>query len=165
MITIIRRPLHAVEVHLLMHELPNTPGLVYIDMSIWESFKNPYVVLVKNEFAGVCQVYEQDKWIKIGPIAILKKHRGHGIGKRLVVQIIRDYPKKQFFLTTTNTALKKIAMMNKFRRISSFFLLPIPIALFLIRQFFEYFRIRSISEYLRKIKNKDRGEMSFYIRP
>lgn len=165
MITITRRPLHALEIQKLMDELPHTPGLVYIDPSIWMSFQNPYVVLINKEFAGVCQVYERGNWIKIGPFALLKKHQGHGIGKQLVARIMRDYPHKQKFLTTTNIALKKIAMMNKFRRISSFFLLPIPIAWFLIGQFFEYFRIRSISEYLRKIKNKDRGSMCFYIRP
>lgn len=148
---------------MLMNELPHTPGLVYIDPSIWKSFQNPYVVLVEEQFAGVCQVYELGRWIKIGPIALLKKHQGHGIGKQLVARIIRDYPLKQIFLTTTNSALKKIAIMNKFRRVRSFFLLPIPIALFLIRQFFEYLRIQSISEYLRKTKNKDRGEMCFFI--
>lgn len=164
MITIIRRPLFISEIQTLMSELSDMPGLVYIDPSIWKSFQNPYVVLIEKQFAGVCQVYELGRWIKIGPIALLKKHQGHGIGKQLVARVMRDYPLKQIFLTTTNSALKKIAIMNKFRRIRSFFLLPIPIALFLIRQFFEYLRVQSIREYMKKIRDKNRGTMCFYIR-
>lgn len=164
MITFVRRPLSDQEIEKIVQTISHTPTLVYVAPSIWKSFYNPYVVMVNQEFAGVCQIYENGNWAKIGPIILLPNFQGHGVGKQLIARIIVDYRHKKLFLTTTNSILKHIVKGFEFKKIRSFFLLPIPIAIFLIVQFFEYLRAESILAYIQKMNNKSRGEMSFFIR-
>ncbi len=164
MITFVRRPLSDQEIEKIARTISHTPTLVYIAPSIWKTFYNLYVVIVDQEFAGVCQIYENGNWAMIGPFILLPNFQDYVIGKQLIARIIADYRHKKLFLTTTNAILKHIVKWFKFKKIRSFFLLPIPIAIFLIVQFFEYLRAESILAYIQKMNNKSRGEMSFFIR-
>ena len=74
-----------------MQDVRLFPDLVFVSRARWRRLIDPYVLEVDRVFAGVCGVYSFDRWIKLGPLVLLKKYHGCKLGKRLLKTIIDDH--------------------------------------------------------------------------
>ncbi len=84
-------------------------------------------------------------WVKLGPLVFLKKFHGKGYGKILLNKIVNDYSNKNIFITSSNIAVQKIIGRLGFDEINSYFKLPAPILLFLIKQLYEHIHWKMIT--------------------
>lgn len=162
-IKIIKRPLLNKEINLLIADIKLFPDLVYVGRKKWLSFKNIYVAEKERDLLGVCVIYELKNWIKLGPLVVLKKHQGKGIGKTLIKKIVKDLKEKNIFITSSNPLVKKIALSMDFE-VRSFFSLPYGIKLFLIKQLIEYVGLTFFIETLRKKIIFNKKSYLFFIK-
>ncbi|EKD94393.1 MAG: hypothetical protein ACD_26C00069G0002 [uncultured bacterium] len=162
-IKIIKRPLSNKEISLLIADIKLFPDLTYVSRKKWLSFKNIYVAEKERKLLGVCVIYELENCIKLGPLAVLKKHQSKGIGKALLKTIMGNLKEKNIFITSSNPLVKKIALDMDFEVIS-FFSLSYKIKLFLIKQLIEHISLTFFIEALRKKIIFNRKNHLFFIK-
>jgi GNAT superfamily N-acetyltransferase len=139
------------------------PNLAYVSPSRWQHFKKPYCLLIGDQLAGVCQVYEFNNWIKLGPLVLLAKHHGKGLGKILLGKIIDDHTRTNIFIASSNPAVIHIVESLGFQRISHYFLLPQEVKLFLFKQLIEHVNITFVREGIRKKFFLHRNKIKLFI--
>lgn len=161
-ITIVQRKLTESEITELVENVRLFPNLAYVSPSRWRHFTNPYCILVDGYFAGVCAIYSFKNWVKLGPLVILKKHQGKGLGKKLLHKIIHDHNDRSIFIASSNPVVQYIVTCFDFQQISSFFSLPKDVQLFLIRQLVEHLNIAFITESIRKKLFLRRSGIKFF---
>lgn len=163
-IKITRRSLKENEINLLMNDIKLYPDLIYVKKSSFKKYKNPYIVKYKNEFVGLCAIYQIENWIKPGPFVFLKKFHGKGYGKILLNKIVGDYSNKNIFITSSNTAVQKIISRLNFKEVDGIFNLPTSILLQSIKFLFECFHWKVITEFIRKKFTMKRNTRKYYVK-
>ncbi|MBI5619479.1 GNAT family N-acetyltransferase [Candidatus Gottesmanbacteria bacterium] len=163
-VSIKRRSLTESEITRLMQDIRLFPDLAYVSPARWRRLIDPYVLEVDRVFAGACGVYRFDHWIKLGPLVLLKKYHGKGLGKRLLKTIIDDYPAVSVFITSSHPAAQHTVESFGFQQVSSFFSLPKEVKRFLIRQLTEHMNISFLYEAIRKGFSLRKGKRKFYVK-
>ena len=160
---IYRRKLNPEEISALVHDTEQFPNLVYVHPTRWQGFARPYIIEDDSGFAGACQVYEFANWIKVGPFVILQKSQGKGLSKHLIRQIMADHQNKNILVVSSNPALQHVLRSAGFIEKTNYLQLPAPVKLFLIGQLVEYFNLRLVTEFFRKLFVFRRGPIHFYL--
>lgn len=151
------------EISTLIKDIALFPDLIYVSYDIWR--KQPvYVIESDGRMLGVVIVYVFGDWIKIGPLAILKKFHGKGYGKLLLKMVFEKYGNKNAFMSSTNPAVEKIALKYGFRREKNFMSLPGNVKLFLLRQLIHYLRIENATEAVRKNFFSRRNKRKYFMK-
>ena len=99
-VNIIKRELKDKEISLLINEIRGFSAPFYVKYKVWKSFKNNYILLINNKFAGVFVINIYKDWIKLGPFVLLKEFQGKGFGTKIFKLILRDYKKDKLFKIT-----------------------------------------------------------------
>ncbi len=163
-ISIVRRKLTELEITELVENVRIFPNLAYVSPNRWRHFADPYCLLVDGHFAGVCAIYNFKNWVKLGPLVLLQKFHGKGLGKNLLHKIIQDNINTSIFIVSSNPAVQYIVTSCDFQHISSYFSLPLSVQLFLIQQLVEHLNFSFIREGIRKKFFLRRGEIKFYVK-
>lgn len=163
-ISIKRRSLTGPEVTCLMQDVRLFPDIAYVSLVRWRRLSDPYVLEVDRMFSGVCGVYSFDRWIKLGPLVLLKKYHGYKLGKHLLKTIIDDHPNISIFITSSHPAVQHTIESFGFQQVSSFFSLPKEVKRFLIRQITEHMNISFLYEAIRKRFFLRKEKRKFYVR-
>ncbi len=163
-ISIRRRSLTESEITRLVQDVRLFPDLAYVSPVRWRRLIDPYVLEVDRVFAGVCGVYNFNQWIKLGPLVVLEKYHGNGLGKLLLKTIIDDHSAVSVFITSTHPAVQHVMESFGFQHVSSFFSLPKEVKRLLIRQITEHMNILFLYEALRKGFFLQKGIRKFYVR-
>lgn len=163
-VSIVRRKLTPPEIFELIENIRLFPNLAYVSPRRWKQFINPYCLLLDGHLAGVCQIYSFNKWIKLGPLVLLAKHQGKGLGKLLLTKIITNHKNRHIFIVSSNPKVQHIIECNNFQRISDYFSLPKEVQLFLIKQLIEHLNLLFLIEIIRKKLFSTRGETRLYIK-
>lgn len=150
-ISIKRRRLTETEMDQLIVDTTLFPHIAYVSKNRWRRMKIPYCLMVGGQFAGVCGIYSFDKWIKIGPLVLLQKYHGLGLGKHLFKVIFDDHKKTSIFITSSNPAVHQIMSSFDFQELPSFFSIPFKVKMFLIRQLTEHLNFSVAKEGIRKM--------------
>lgn len=161
---IIKRPLNNQEIDSLISDIHYYPSLIYLKKSRLSKYAKPYVVEVGNEFVGMCAVYEFNNWVKLGPLVFLKKFHGKGYGKILLTKIVKDYLKKDLYITSSNIAVQKTVEKLEFKEIKSLLYIPLSVKLFLVKQIYEHFHWKLIAEFIRKKITMKNNARKYYIK-
>ena len=151
------------EVTSLTDEVRYFPDLIYVSEHIWEKRK-VHILEVNNRLAGVVVVYRFSSWVKLGPLVVLEKYQGKGLGKKLFKYAINRYKKSNILISSTNSKVGKIASLYGFKDIGGFISLPLTVKFFLLKQLFEYLRLKTIFEALRKRLAGRRGKRLYFIK-
>lgn len=163
-ISIVRRMLTDPEITELVENIRLFPDLAYVSPKRWKHFTDPYCIIVNGHFAGICAIYTFNIWVKLGPLVLLKKYQGNGLGKKLLTNIFEDYHDKSIFIASSNPIVQHIAKTNKFTELSSFFSLPREIQSFLLKHLAEHMNTQFIVEGIRKKFFLQRGGTKFYVK-
>jgi GNAT superfamily N-acetyltransferase len=163
-ISIIQRRLTDLEISELVNETQLFPNLIYISPNHWRRFTNPYCLLVDDHFAGVCTIHDHNNWVKIGPLVLLQRYHGKGLGKILLQHITQNNRNKSLFITSSNPAAQQIVNSLGFNKVSSIFSIPMRILILLAFQSVQYINIRLLSEGIRKKLRFQRGIREYYIK-
>lgn len=151
------------EIGILNKEVLNFSHLIYVAPWIWK--KQPVETAeVDGRLAGVLVVYRFDNWIKLGPMAILKKYQGRGLGKCLLRKALSKSKERNIFINSTNPLVEKIALSHGFKEINGFLLLPNKIRIFLVKQAFDYITLKNFLEIMRKMLGMPRGKRKYFIK-
>lgn len=162
-ISVNRRKLSEAEISLLIRDLPLFPNLAYVSRSRWRHMKNPYCLLASDQFAGVCGIYRFDGWIKIGPLVLLQKYHGQGLGRQLLKVIFDDHKNTSIFITSSNPAVHQIMSSFDFQELPGVFSIPFKVKMFLIRQITEHINISVAQEGIRKLFLQ-KGKRKYYVK-
>lgn len=163
-ISIIRRNLTESEIKSLINDIRLYPNLAYVSPARFRHLSKPYCVSVDGCFAGICGIYSFDTWIKLGPLVLLHRFHGLGVGRKLLDKIITDHKKTSIYIASSNPAVQHIITSHAFKQIPSYFQLPNKVKLFLLSQLVEHFNLNFLKEGLRKKFFQRRGETKFYVR-
>ena len=164
MLTILKRPLTRGEALLLIKDIQGYPDLMYVSEKRFLDLSCTYVVEVDEQFAGVCGVYEFGSWIKLGPLVALQKFHGIGIGRALIETVLKDSPRRNVHISSSNEKVQKIVSSLGFQAHKSFFMLPNVVKKFLLGQLMTMLSLKLIIEDIRKsIKNR-RRPLKWYIK-
>lgn len=159
-----QRKLTDSEITSLIHDGKFFPHVAYISRSRWQSFSRPYIVEVDGIFAGICAVYYFEKWIKLGPLEVLKLYHGKGIGKILLQKIVDDNKDLNIFIASSNPSVIHIIESFKFTSIPNIFSLPKEVKLFLLKKIFEHLSFNFFYEGFRKNFFLLRRDIRYYIK-
>lgn len=151
------------EIISLTEEVKFFPDLIYVSERIWKKQK-AHIFEVDNRFAGVIVAYQFNDWVKLGPLVILNKYQGKGLGKELLKYAIDRYSRKNIFINSTNPKVERIAASLGFKKKHSFLSLPQTVKIFLLKHSFEYVGIKTIREAIRKRLTGRRGKRLYFIR-
>lgn len=162
--SISRRRLTEKEITLLINDARIFPDIAYVSRTRWSRFAQPYIIEDNNVFVGVCAVYYFDKWIKLGPLEILKKFHGKGMGKRLLHRVVNDHNNHSIVLASSNPVVQHIAETLSFKNIPQFLSLPKIVQLFLLRQLIEHLNMSFFYEGIRKKFFLNRKNIKYYIK-
>jgi len=163
-VLITQRKLTDSEITTLIHDGKFFPHVAYVSRSRWQSLSQPYIVEVDGVFAGVCAAYHFDKWIKLGPLEVLKLYHGKGVGKILLQKIVNDNKDLNIFIASSNPSVKHIIESFKFTPISNILSLPKEVKLFLLEKIFEHLSFNFFYEGLRKNFFLLRRDVKYYIK-
>ncbi len=151
------------EIASLTEDVKHFPDLVYVSERVWRKRK-AHVLEIGNRFAGVVVVYRFNGWVKLGPLVVLGKYQGKGLGKKLLKHAIDRYKKSNILITSTNPKVGRIASLHGFKEMGGLLSLPLVVKLFLLKQFLEYLGIKTVFEALRKRLAGRRGKRLYFIR-
>lgn len=151
------------EIEALTKDIYDFPDLIYVGKNVWRK-KRVHVIEVAHRFAGVLVDYHFGRWVKLGPVVILKKYQGKGLGKTLLKRVIGKYKNKNLSLNTTNPHIKRIAIKLGFKETPGYFYLPLSVKVFLIKQLFDYLGIINIKEAVRKKLTAPRNNRSYFLK-
>ncbi len=166
-ISVIKRPLSEKEIDLLTKEIAKFPHPAYFSKTDWQGADCIYLISFNNSLAGVCVAYNLGQWIKLGPLVILKKYQGRGLGKILLNKITKDYLNKNIYIGSHNPIVGRIVekMGYKKRSITSFMKLPKELIGYYFKFFLGRMNITCISEIIRKkFKFNDKNKYYFYFK-
>ena len=164
MLIILKRPLTRGEALLLIKDIQGYPDLMYVSEKRFLDLPCTYVVEVDDQFAGVCGVYEFGSWIKLGPLVALQKFHGIGIGRALIETVLKDFPRRNIHISSSNEKVQNIVSSLGFKKQRSFFMLPHDVKKFLFGQLIDMLSLKLIAEYMRKSIKHKRGPMRWYVR-
>ncbi len=124
---------------------------------------DPYCLMVRGKFAGVCGIYSFDGWIKIGPFVLLQKYHGLGLGKHLLKVIFDNHKNTSIFITSSNPVVHQIMSSFDFQELPSVFFIPFKVKMFLILQLTEHINISVAQEGIRKLFLQ-KGKRKYYVK-
>lgn len=162
-ISIDRRRLTESEIRELVHDIRLYPNLMYVSPSRFRNLKNPYCISKNNHFAGVCGIYSFGTWIKLGPLALLRRYHGLGIGKKLLDTIISDHANTSVYIASSNPVVQHVVTSRGFKQIPNYVQLPYEVKRFLIKQLVEHLNINFLKESVRKKFFLHRDKIKFYV--
>ncbi len=160
---ITKRKLTDKEIDILIEEMRNFPDVGLYTKNQWKSFQNIYIAGNNDHFIGVCVVISLKKWVKIGPVIILKSFQGKGYGRQLlqfVVSILKD---KNLYIGSSNIRVGKIMERLKFQRINTFIDLPREIKVYLVKHFFQRINWEYLFDAVPKIFKKS-GKYRYFVK-
>lgn len=162
-IQITKRRLHSEEIDLLTVEIKKFPNPVFCTKKRWQNFQCVYIASDNNKLIGICGIIKTNNWIKLGPFIVLQKYQGKGCGKKILENILKDYPANNFFVGSRNPAVHKIALNFGFLEELNFWQLPNEIKLTLVSQILESFNFEYLKELIRK-RSIQQGPYRFFIK-
>jgi ribosomal protein S18 acetylase RimI-like enzyme len=162
--SIIQKKLTSLEVAQLIEETRKFPDLIYVSSNHWLKFNNPYCLLVDGQFAGVCVTYDHKDFVKIGPLILLSKFHGKGLGEKILRHVVRKNINKSLLITSSNPAVGKIVQKLGFEKVANIFLLSKNMRWFLANQLTEYLNLHAVKEWIRKRILFQRGKRAFYLK-
>jgi GNAT superfamily N-acetyltransferase len=157
---IVKRNLTEIEISSLTEETKKSIHIGLIKPILWKKFKDIYVFEIDGELAGICAIFFLKKWIKIGPLLVLEKHQGKGVGKALLKKIVAKHPKSNLYIGSSNTKVKKIAICHEFKE-TEFIHLPFEIKIYLLSYIYNRFGIDYFIDAIKK-KTKCKEKYVFY---
>ncbi len=163
-ISITRRNLTVPEINELVSDIRLYPDLTYVSSSRFRHLTEPYCVSIDGFFAGICGIYSFDTWIKLGPLVLLHRFHGLGVGRKLLDKIITDYKNTPIYIASSNPVVQHIITSHDFKQIPSYFNLPNEVKLFLVKQLVEHLNWNFLKESTRKKFIQRRGDIKFYVR-
>lgn len=163
-VSITQRKLTESEISSLMQDGKLFPHVAYVNRSRWQSFSCPYIVEVDGIFAGICAIYYFDKWVKLGPLEVLKLYHGKGIGRVLLQKIVDNNKALNIFIASSNPSVKHIIESLDFQTIPNFLSLPKKIKIFLLKKIFEHLSFNFFYEGFRKNFFLLRRDIKYYIK-
>ncbi len=162
-VSIKQRKLTESEIASLMLDGKLFPHVAYVSKSRWQSFSRPYIVEVDGIFAGICAVYYFDKWVKLGPLEVLRLYHGKGIGRVLLQKIIDDNKDLNIFIASSNPSVKHIIESFDFQTVPNFLSLPKEVKIFLLKKIFEHISFQFFYEGFRKNFFLLRKDIKYYV--
>lgn len=147
-----------------MEDIKSFPDLVYVSPRRWETMPTPYVIEFDSYFAGVCGVYEVGDWVKFGPLVILTKYQGQGLGKALFTEVLSRYSHKNVFIASSNRIVQKLALQTHFERVRSILGLPREIQILLLNQLLIIMDKKLILDLLRKHSTLQHKTLEYFVR-
>lgn len=159
-----RRSLTDLEITELIQDYRLFPHAPYVSRARWRRFSDPYIIEVESKFVGICVVYKFGQWIKLGPLGILNKYQGKGLGKYLLRKIINDHKNTSIFIASSNPSVKHIIESFGFEIKPNFLSLPKELKFFLFKQIFEHLNFSFFIEGIRKKFFLLRKDVKYYIK-
>lgn len=133
---ITERRLTESEIDELIKEMRHFPDVGLYTKNQWKGFKHIFIADENNHLIGVCVVIQLNKWVKIGPVIILKNYQGKGYGKEVLKFVTEKYKDNNIYIGSSNQRVQMIMESLKFRKVSNFLNLSTEIKLYLIKHFF-----------------------------
>ncbi len=159
---ITKRPLHNPEIALLCQELHKFSEIGWLSPSGWKQFGPAYVATIGNRFVGVCNVVKLNGWTKIGPLVIIEKYQGKGLGKALLSFVVKNLQGDNLFIGSSNSKVVGITRGLKFKE-TVFWSLPTVIKLYLFRYFLDRLNIMFLVDAFRK-RLHTRNQYYYFIK-
>ncbi len=144
------RKLSITEIAQLIDDINKFPHLGFIGEESWNSFFDTYTVYLAGKFAGVCVVIQLRNWAKIGPIIVLEKYQGQGLGRKLLGFVVKQLNNKNIYIGSSNPKIQSIVMDLEFRQMKCFWLLPKEIKIYLIKYFFQRLNWKFVKDAVKK---------------
>lgn len=148
-ISITKRGLTVKEIGILSKEIAHFPDLSLVDDKLWSRYET-YVLTIDNRLAGICAVKKLEKFVKIGPIAVLEKYQGKGYGKLLFKSVVNRYKKYNIYIGSSNSRVKMMVKKAGFKKLENFRSLPREIKIYLLKYLFDRMNIDFILDDLKK---------------
>ncbi len=163
-IRIIIRRLSSKEIDSLINEIKLFPHLTYVSRNNFQNAKTIYVLEIDNKLAGICVVYVDRNWVKLGPLVFLNKYQGRGLATNLIFEILKLNSDKNIIVVSSNPKVKNILRKFGFIKAKSFISLEREVKIILLKQLITYSGIRIYLESIRKRIYMKRGSICFYIK-
>jgi hypothetical protein len=151
------------EIHLINNDTRLYPDLTYVSPKLWKTFSKHFILYVNNEFAGVCAIIKLAHWIKIGPFVIRSHFRNKGFGTKLLQDISMAYPNENLYIGSSNPALWKIAIKNRFTQVQ-LLALPTEVRYYLLTTLLRFINPTFLYEALRKTIVYGKHRYGYFIR-
>lgn len=161
-ITIAKRSLTSREIATIAIDIENFPDLAFVKPELLTSFSDVLVAEVDGEFAGFCAADEYRGLRKLGPIAVMRKYQGTGVGKELMKKIVETSRGKRTYLGTSNYKAKAFFRKLGAKEYGSIFQVPREILWATVHFLSGYWSVRYVYEGLRKRLKYGRGKYTFF---
>lgn len=164
-ITVVKRKITDKEAELLVHDIKFFPDLFYYSEAILLSLPVTCVVEVDGQFAGMCGLYEFITWIKIGPLVVLNRYQGLGLGRILLEHVVHAYSRKNLYTLSSNPRVQHVVQSLGFIK-QNWGLIGIPweVQRFLFKELISKVSLKFIKESIRKSFTYKRGEVCYFVR-
>ena len=131
-ITIKVEKLESSKRQLLSEAIKDTIHIVYFKDTSWDRLVLNSVY-VNKEFAGVCGIdVINSSWAKVGPVIVLSKFRGKGLGKLMIDYVLKDYKDRNLFIHSSNPAMIRIIEKTTFKKLNSALEVPLRVSVYLL---------------------------------
>jgi len=161
---IIIRRLSDKEIDSLINEIKLFPHLTYVSRNNFQKAKTIYVLEIDNKLAGICVVYPERNWVKLGPLVFLNAYQGRGLATNLILEILKSNSDKNIIVVSSNPKVKNILNKFGFIKARSFISLEREVKILLLKQLLEYSGLRIYLEAIRKRIFMKRGSINFYFK-
>lgn len=147
----------------LVAETKNFPSLIYVSPIHWLKFHTVYQAELDGHFAGACALITyQPSWLKIGPIALLSKYQGLGLGRKLLTKIVTDHSHHNLLIFSSNPRIHQLCLSLKFKPVS-FWQLPYSIWLAILSELLHHLSLKYILDSIKKNMSGDRKSLKFFV--
>lgn len=143
------RELTEIERKVLANETKQSPYIGFIHEDIWSRFGKMFVVSENKTFLGACAIVPLRDWAKIGPLFVLSRAQGQGLGKQLLTHVIKTTRNKNIYIGTPNPKVVHMANSFGFQKIT-FWQLPWAVKRYLFIYLFERMNWEYVVSSIRK---------------
>ena len=148
---------------ILAEETKQSPYIGFIHESVWQHFGKMFVIDRDQAVLGACATIALRGWIKIGPLIILSRAQGKGLGKQLLTRVVSASGKQNLYIGTPNPKVMHMARTLEFQQVN-YLQLPGPVKYYLLHYLFERISGDYIFSSLRKkLRSKNWG-YAFFIK-
>jgi GNAT superfamily N-acetyltransferase len=157
------RSLNDQEIELLEMEMKSFPDIGFLGARMWKKFGKCYVVTVDDTFAGVCAAIPLHSWVKMGPLIVLRKFQGKGLGKQLVQAVVLKHKGKKLYIGSSNPHVVRIVAKLNFKKESNFFKLPYELQLYQLKYLIERLSLKFLIDAIQKRVKYSREQYCYFL--
>lgn len=139
-------------------------NLTYFSIHQLLTIPHTYIIEYNGASAGMCGVYLDNAWIKIGPLVLLSRFQGLGLSRKIITAVMRDFSKQNMLILSSHVKVQHIIGTLGFEKLQSLGDIPLPFKIFLCRQLITLVSPTLILEKIRKSVFLKPGRLYWYVR-